>query len=105
MEKMSEILFLGIMAVLTLGILAGLIRAIRGPRRADRILGINVIGSLSTAMLAVLSVYLKESWLLDVCLVYGMISFLSVVVLARILISSAKTKNSASDRESEEEEI
>lgn len=88
MSGFAKTCFIIMMAVLALGIMAGLIRAIRGPRRADRILGINVIGSLSTAMLAVLAVYLKESWLLDVSLVYGMMSFLSVVVLARIHIAS-----------------
>lgn len=78
-----------VLSFLCVSIFFSLIRAIRGPRRADRILGINMLGSLSTASLAVLSVSLKESWLLDVCLIYCMISFLAVVVLARIHISEA----------------
>lgn len=79
-----------VLAFLCAGILFSLIRAIRGPRRADRILGINMLGSLSTASIAVLAVGLGESWLLDVCLIYCMISFLAVVVLAKVHISQAK---------------
>jgi len=98
MENLARICFISITAVHTIGMLAGLIRAIRGPRRADRILGINMIGSLSTAVLAVLAVSMKESWLLDVSLVYGMMSFLSVVVLARIHISTARSEKEETDR-------
>ena len=37
-------------------------------------------------VLAVIAVLLHEAWLLDVCLVYCLISFLAVVMLARIHI-------------------
>ena len=87
MEHMYSILFIIVLACLGVGILFGLIRAIVGPTRADRILGINMIGSLSTASIAVLAVLLKEAWLLDVCLVYCLISILAVVVLTNIHIS------------------
>lgn len=79
-------LLLAALAVLVPGIAFGLIRAIIGPRRADRILGINMIGSLSIAAIAVSSILLSEPWLLDVCLVYCLISFLAVVVLAKVHI-------------------
>ena len=73
--------------VLVIGIFTGLFRAISGPRRADRIMGINMIGSFSTLALAVLAIYLQESWLLDICIVYCLISFLAVVALTKISIS------------------
>ena len=76
------------MVCLTVGLGFALVRAIRGPRMADRIVGINMTGSLTTAIIAVLAVYLKESWLLDVCIIYCLISFLAVVVLAKINIVS-----------------
>lgn len=88
----QHILLVGVMTCLTAGVGAGLLRAIRGPRRADRILGINMIGSLSTAFIAVLAVFLDEIWLLDVCLVYCLISFLAVVLLAKIHISETDQK-------------
>ncbi len=86
MEPIFRTVLTVTLALLVLGLFFGLIRAILGPRRADRILGINMIGSLSTASLAVIAVLLHEAWLLDVCLVYCLISFLAVVMLARIHI-------------------
>ena len=90
MNHFEHILLISVIAVLIVGMLFGLIRSIIGPRRADRILGINMIGSLSTASLAILAVLLNEAWLLDVCLVYCLISYLAVVVLAKIHISDAE---------------
>ena len=87
METAFRVLLTVMLAILVSAILFGLLRAILGPRKADRILGINMVGSLTTLCLAVLSVLLKEPWLLDVCLIYCLISFLTVVLLAKIKIS------------------
>lgn len=87
MEAAFRVLLTVMLAILVSAILFGLLRAILGPRKADRILGINMVGSLTTLCLAVLSVLLKEPWLLDVCLIYCLISFLTVVLLAKIKIS------------------
>ncbi len=87
MENAFRILLTAMLAVLVIAIFFGLIRAIRGPRKADRIMGINMIGSCATLSLAVLSVLLAQPWLLDVCLIYCLISFLAVVLLAKIKIS------------------
>ncbi len=87
MDTAFRILLTVMLAILVSAVLFGLLRAILGPRKADRILGINMIGSLTTLSLAVLSVLLSEPWLLDVCLIYCLISFLTVVLLAKIKIS------------------
>lgn len=79
---------IGVLLCLTPGLFFSLLRSIRGPRMADRILGVNMTGSLTTAAIAILAVLLDQSWLLDVCLIYCMISFLAVVVLAKISIAS-----------------
>ena len=88
MERYYTWLLSGALIVLAVGILFALIRAIRGPRIADRVLGINMIGSLSSGCIAVLAVLLGQSWLLEVSLIYCMISCLAVVVLAKIRISA-----------------
>ena len=81
-----DLFLTAVLFFLALGLFFALIRAMRGPRTADRILGINMAGSLTTAMIAVLAVLLEQSWLLDVCLIYCMISFLGVIVLAKVRI-------------------
>lgn len=88
MEKNIGILLISVLLCLAAGLFFSLIRAVRGPRIADRIVGINMAGSLTTAAIAVLAVYLHQNWLLDVCLIYCLISFLAVVVLAKINIAS-----------------
>ena len=98
METAFRILLTVMLAILVSAILFGLLRAILGPRKADRILGINMVGSLTTLCLAVLSVLLKEPWLLDVCLIYCLISFLTVVLLAKIKISE-KQKEGEEDHD------
>lgn len=61
-----------------------LIRAILGPRLTDRVVAINMIGTMTIVEIAILALYMRESYLFDVCLIYAMISFLAVVVLTKI---------------------
>ena len=97
MDHWFDYLLVGVLFLLTAGLFFSLLRAIRGPRMADRILGINMTGSLTTAAIALLAVLLDQSWLLDVCLIYCMISFLAVVVLAKISIASHEEKEEFDD--------
>lgn len=88
MSDRYDLLWIAALIVLAIGIFLALVRAIRGPRVADRIVGVNMIGTLSTACIAILSVLLRQSWLLDVGLIYFLISFLTVVVLVKNHIAS-----------------
>ena len=92
-----DLFLTAVLFFLSLGLFFSLIRAMRGPRIADRILGINMAGSLTTAMIAVLALLLEQSWLLDVCLIYCMISFLAVVVLAKVAIASHEEQEEFDD--------
>lgn len=97
MESWFDYLIMGALFLLTAGLFFSLLRAIRGPRMADRILGINMTGSLTTAAIAALAILLDQSWLLDVCLIYCMISFLAVVVLAKVAIASHEEQEEFDD--------
>ncbi len=93
-----NILFTILLVSLGAGILFALIRSIKGPRIADRIMAVNMIGTLTIMAIAALSWLLSESYILDVCLIYCMISFLAVIVLCKIYITvhlshSKKQKN------------
>lgn len=72
------------MIVIGLLIIFCLFRAVLGPRLADRIVAINMIGTMTIVEIALLALYMRESYLFDVCLIYAMISFLAVVVLTKI---------------------
>ena len=77
---------LGVVAMAVLVVLAilCLVRCIRGPRVSDRVLAVNMVGTLTIIMVGVMVVMLGEGYLADVALVYAMISFLAVVVLCKV---------------------
>ena len=52
----------------------------------DRILCINMVGTMAIVSLAILSQMLDEPYLLDVALIYTMISFITVLMLALTFI-------------------
>ena len=61
-----------------------LTRAVIGPRIADRLVAVNMMTTMVTVIIAILAVLKNEGYLVDICLIYAMISFLAVVVLSRI---------------------
>ena len=65
-------------------ILACIVRSILGPRVTDRIVAVNSIGTMTIVIISILSVLMNESYLLDVCLIYAMISFVAVIVLTKV---------------------
>lgn len=83
-----EWLFYGILSVLAVLLILCLIRAVIGPSIADRLVAVNMTGTMVIVMIALLAVIKDEGYLADICLIYAMISFLSVVVLSRIYTGS-----------------
>lgn len=84
LENAIHYLLLGGIICLAVMIFLCLIRAIKGPRITDRIVSINMIGTMVIIIICMLAVYLKESYLVDVAIIYAMISFLAVIVLCRV---------------------
>ena len=86
MSAEYNLLFTVALSALGVLMLACLARAIIGPRVADRIVGINMIGTIAIMMIAILAVMLDEGYLVDIAIIYAMLSFLAVVVLVKIFI-------------------
>ena len=89
MSEYYNYLYMGALLCLGVGMLFALVRAIRGPRVADRIMGINMLGTMTLLTIAILAFLLEQGWLLDVSVIYAMISFLAVVVLSHIHITAS----------------
>ena len=85
-ETLRSFLLTGSVVFLSATIFFCLMRAALGPRYSDRIIAANIIGTKIILLIAVLSLMIGESYLADICLIYAVISFLSVVVLARSVI-------------------
>ena len=91
-ESAYELLFTIALAGWMLLIGAMLIRAGIGPRVTDRILSVNMLGTMVICCIMILSVKLGETFLLDVAIIYAMISFVSVIMLAATYIPSHSSK-------------
>ena len=62
---------------------AGLVRLARGPTRADRMMAAQLFGSALASVLLVLSWGLEAPGLVDVALVFAILSALTVVAFVR----------------------
>ena len=81
-----------------------LVRAIIGPKLADRIMAVNMIGTMTISIIMILSVLFSESMMLDVALIYVVISFVAVIVLAQIYIGIYREKRYLRQKEKKEDE-
>lgn len=79
-----EWIFHVILVVLAVMLVLCLIRAIVGPRIADRLVAVNMMGTMVMVIISILALIMNEGYLVDICLIYAMISFLAVVVLTRV---------------------
>ena len=73
-----------VLVVLAVMVISCLIRAVIGPRIADRLVAVNMIGTMVMVSICILAVIMKEDYLVDICLIYAMISFLAIVVLTKV---------------------
>lgn len=91
--------FTAVLILLALCITACLAAAIKGPSLGDRIVAANMTGTLTIITICILAYHLSEGWLIDVALIYAMVSFLAVVVLTKIFIGRYKSENGEDDEE------
>ena len=79
-----EMLYTVVLVTLSVLTLLCLVRAIQGPRIADRIVSINMISTMTIAMICILAIRQNQGYLMDVALIYALIGFLAVVVLCKV---------------------
>ena len=90
------LIILAIMAILCL------VRAVIGPTIADRVVSVNMMGTMVMVIISILALRMNEGYLVDICLIYAMISFLAVVVLTKVYTGvylEAKNKKTESEEE------
>ena len=102
MESVRHGILVGSAIVFTVLMLATLIRAILGPRFTDRVVAVNMINTMVLAVIVLLALALEEDFLVDIALVYALLSFLAVVVLSKLVISR---KNRQLEREKREKGV
>ena len=73
-----------ILIILAVMLVLCLIRAVIGPRIADRLVSVNMMATMIMCIIVILGVIMNEGYLADIALIYAMISFLAVVVLSKV---------------------
>jgi multicomponent Na+:H+ antiporter subunit F len=93
MSELYNILYTVALVVIGLLILACLVRAIRGPRIADRVIAANMTGTLIVITICILSFLMNEGYLVDIAMIYTMLSFLAVVLLTKVYMGIYREKH------------
>lgn len=92
MEKTILTLAITVLALLMLCLMY---RVVKGPRFTDRILAVNAINTMITAIICLLSRYLGVAYLLDVALIYALLSFVGGTLLMRLLAAEKEEEDEA----------
>lgn len=85
-DQAYQILMAVCLGLLVIFAMLCLVRCIKGPRISDRVLAVNMIGTMTIVMVVVFVVLLGEGSLVDIALVYAMISFLAVILLSKVYL-------------------
>jgi multicomponent Na+:H+ antiporter subunit F len=70
---------------ISLALLFSLYRFIKGPSVSDRVVSFDIITISSLALIALIGYISGRSIYIDVALVYGLLSFIGVIIVARYL--------------------
>ena len=86
MASAYDILFTSVLAIFGVFMFICLFRAVIGPTTADRVISINMVGGIVIMLIVLLSLVMNEGFLVDMAVIYALLSFLAVVILVRIYI-------------------
>ncbi|MBQ3170108.1 MAG: sodium:proton antiporter [Clostridia bacterium] len=98
MASAYDILFTSVLAIFGVFMFICLFRAVIGPTTADRVISINMIGGIVIMLIILLSLMMNEGFLVDMAVIYALLSFLAVVILGRIYIIINKRREKEEDR-------
>lgn len=92
-------LFTVVPIILAFMVILCLVRAIKGPGIADRIVAVNMMGTMTMVIIAILAIKMEEGYLVDICIIYAMISFLAVTLLAKVYMGVYAEKKKKEEKE------
>ncbi|MGD2074522.1 MAG: monovalent cation/H+ antiporter complex subunit F [Gammaproteobacteria bacterium] len=82
---MAELLLNIAQVLILFSIVFGIVRLIRGSTTVDRVIGVDLLTVVSIGVIALFAHHTGRFIYLDVALVYGLLSFLGVLAVARYL--------------------
>ncbi len=101
-EAAYRLLFQGTLIVLSAMVIVALIRTVTGKLTVDKIIGINLISTIVVIAICVLAVLFQENYIVDIAMVYVMISFVAVMILCKIYINLFAASGNRTQRKGRE---
>ena len=92
-EQAYSYLYLAVCICLGIAVVATLIRSITAKTIIGRFVGVNMLTTIILIVICILTLFLKESYLTDVALIYALLSCISVILLSKIYINLFKKDN------------
>ncbi len=77
-----EWIYVGIASI---GVLLAIVRMIKGPDVTDRVVALDVFTTITVALFVFFAMVFDRYIYIDVALVYGLLSFIGVLVIARFI--------------------
>ncbi len=74
-----------VFSLVGVGVLFSLIRLIAGPTAFDRVVGLDTLNIIITAVVVLLALMLNNELYLDIAIAYAILSFLETILFARFL--------------------
>ena len=90
LEQAYSYLYLAVFIGLGVAIIASLIRSITAKTIIGRFIGVNILTTIVLIVICILTLFLKESYLTDIALIYALISCIAVILLSKIYINLFK---------------
>lgn len=101
LQDAYNILYISVLIILGIASLVAMIRSIIGKTIINRFIGINILTTLIAVVICVLALFLDESYMPDIAIVYVMLSCIAVMLLNKLYINlfrkSSKRKEDNKD--------
>jgi multicomponent Na+:H+ antiporter subunit F len=80
-----EIIIYIAFSLIMLGLILGIIRFVKGPTAADRVVALDTMSIVATSGFALMALVFERYIYIDVALIYAVLGFIGVIVIARYL--------------------
>jgi multicomponent Na+:H+ antiporter subunit F len=77
---------LGAAAIFVLASLVAVYRVVQGPTMQDRVIAVNVVGSNTVVVIALVAAAIGEPGALDIALVYALLNFLLSIAISKFTV-------------------
>lgn len=74
-----------ILGIIVLAVLLALWRLLKGPTASDRLLSLDTLTTITLALIVVFGLLMKRVIFMDVALVYAVIGFIGIVIMAKFI--------------------